>query len=278
MKLPLYEPAERDALWRVLAHGRQRVPPGRPYWFDNAPRRPAGLVVVQATLEGAMVYREAGGEHTVGPGQVVVFTYGEQSSYGLPVPSRRAYACCWLNFQGAGLREHADALRRQHGPVIDAGLRSPFLTEMDELIESAEPSSTLAGRAMASAVHHLFMHLFELAEQHQQRMLSPAQRAVQQIVRRPTQPWALKELAARHGCSREHLSRVFREQTGRTPAAYLAEARLRRALQLIEQTELPITAVAAQSGYASAHTLTRQVRDATGRSPTALRRASRTNG
>jgi len=275
MRLPLYEPPDRDALWRVVAHGRQRIPPGRPYWFDNATRQPAGLVIVQVTLDGHMVYRDPTGEHTVSPGQVVVFTYGERSSYGLPAPSRHAYACYWLNLLGAGLREHADALRRQHGPVIDVGLRSTLITHMDQLIESSGPTSTLAARDMAAAVHHLVMHLFELAERTQEQTMSPAQRAVQQIVRRPTQAWSLKELAARYGCSREHLSRVFREQTGRTPAAHLAEARLRRALQLIEQTELPITAVAAQSGFASAHTLARQVRHATGHSPTALRHTAR---
>jgi len=273
MRLPLYEPPDRDVLWRVNAHGRERVPPGRGYWFDNTGRPPAGLVVAQATLAGQMVYRDAAGEHPVGPGQVVVFVYGERSSYGLADPQRerRAYRCQWVNLQGAGLVEHADALRRQHGPVIDAGLRSPALAEMDELARLASPTSQAPARHVAEAVHRFVMRLFEVAEQSRERTMSPAQRAAQQIIRRPTQAWALKELAAQHGCSREHLSRVFHDQTGRTPAAYIAEARLQRARQLIEQTELPITAIAAQSGFTNAHTLARQVRHATGQSPTALR-------
>lgn len=275
MKLPLHEMGEREVLWRVVAHGRERVPAGRPYWYDNQPRRPAGLTVVQATLGGEMIYRDASGEHTVGPGQLVTFVHGERSSYGLVQPQRRAYVCCWLNLQGAGLVEHVDALRRQHGPVIDAGLRSALLAEMDALMESAGPASPMVERDMAAAVHRLLMHLWELAERRQEQAMSPVQRAVRQIVRQPTQPWAMKELADRYGCSREHLSRMFREQTGRTPAAYIAAARLRRAVQLVEQTELPITAIAAQSGFTSAHTLTRQVRAATGQSPTALREAAR---
>ena len=271
MRLPLYEPPEAEVLWRVMAHGRQRVAPGRGYWYDNHQRAPLGTVVVQASLAGQIVLRDAAGEHPVGPGQVVVFAYGEPTSYGLPAPSRQPYVCRWLNLQGAGLDAHIDALRRQHGPVLDVGTSGAVPAAMDELAELAGPDSRAAQRDTAAAVHRLIMALFEAGERRQQQAMSPVERAVEQIVRRPAQPWSLQQLADQHGCSREHLSRVFHARTGQTPAQYIAAARLRRALQLIEQTELPIHAVAAQAGFATTHTLTRQVRDATGRSPSALR-------
>lgn len=277
MRLPLYQPPEAETLWRVVVSGQGRVPPGRAYWFDNARREPAGTVVVQITLAGRMVLRDALGEHAVEPGQLVVFVLGEPTSYGLTDRLRAAragYASRWLNMQGAGLRAHADALRRQHGPVLNVGLRGPLLAQMDELAQMAAPAAPVAPRDMAAAVHRFWMQLFELAEQRQQQTMSPAERAVQEIVRRPLQPWSLKELADRYQCSREHLSRLFRQRTGRTPAAYIADARLRRAIQLIEQTELPITAIVAQAGYTNTHTLARHIRHATGHSPTALRHAT----
>ncbi|NBB83794.1 MAG: helix-turn-helix domain-containing protein [Alphaproteobacteria bacterium] len=83
---------------------------------------------------------------------------------------------------------------------------------------------------------------------------------------------SLKQLAARHAVSREHLIRCFARRVGRPPAAYVAERRRHCAIDLICQTTRPMAAIAKQAGYASAHTMARQLRGATGRPPSALRR------
>lgn len=271
MPLELYQPPESRVLWRVSAFGRQRVPPGRPYWFDNADRTPAGSVVLQVTLGGRMVLRDARGEHAVGPGQLVTFTYGEPTSYGLPAPSDEPYVCQWVNLEGAGLPEHLAVFRRMHGPVIDLGPGRPLLHEMDELMSLAAPRISAGDVDVANAVHRLVMHLFHHAERSVRETLTPVERAVEELLRHPTRPWSLKQVADRYGISREHLSRVFHQRVGRTPAAFLGQARLDHALRLLEQTDLPMAAIAEQAGYASVHTMARQVRQATGCAPTMLR-------
>ncbi len=270
MKLEIHLP-ERETLWRVVQFGQHRVPAGRPYWHENASRVPPGLVVVQATLEGAIVLRDARGDHPAPAGSLLVFQYGDDSAYGKPRPSETAYACRWVCLQGAGLPEHAIAFRQAHGPVIDARANPALLAEHERLIQMADPDQPVTPTDMAHAVHLFMIRLFEHADHRRHARLTPVQRAVEQLVRQPHVPWSIKQVADQHRVSREHLCRVFRQRTGQTPHEYLNRARLDRALHLITQTDLSLRDVARQAGYPAVHTLARQVRRAAGRSPTQLR-------
>ena len=77
---------------------------------------------------------------------------------------------------------------------------------------------------------------------------------------------------ARAAMSTRTLSRRFREQ-GATPAAWLAHARVRRAQQLLETTDLAIEQVAAQAGFGSAAVMREHFGTVVGTSPLSYRRA-----
>lgn len=270
MKLPQYNPPQ--VVWRVVAFGRQRVPAGRTYWYDNRQRQPGQDSVIQATLGGQILYRDAAGQRVAGPGSILLFNYAEASSYGQPQPLQQAYECLWVNVHGAGLREHLNVLRQRHGSVLDVGLRSPLIRQMDELLQMLEVGSSLSSLECSAALYRFVLALLQHAQRAWDASMPPVQRAVEAILQQPQQPWSLKALANQYGCSREHLSRVFRQRTGQTPAAYLNEQKLNRALRLITQTSLSMRAVAQQCGFSSVHTMTRQVRTRTGQPPRALRK------
>lgn len=271
MELPLYRSETTEALWRIVAFGQQTVPPRRAYWWENRARTPVGQCVVQATLAGRAIYRDLSGDHPVGTNQLMLFEFGEPSAYGLVQPEDRPYVCEWLNLAGAGIGEHLRALRGRHGSVIDAGENGALIDELRHLASLARPLTTVGLTDVSHALHHFVMRLYEHADHRLAQSQTPVQRAIEQLVRTPNRPWSLKEVADRHGISREHLTRVFQETVGEPPAAHLAASRLRRALHLIRQTDLPLYAVAEQAGFASVHTMARQVRRETGRAPSALR-------
>ncbi|OLT22734.1 AraC family transcriptional regulator [Actinomadura sp. CNU-125] len=88
-------------------------------------------------------------------------------------------------------------------------------------------------------------------------------------------PVTLDDIARRASVSVRTLSRRFREQTGTTPLRWLADARVRRAQQLLETTDLPVERVAAECGYGSAVTLRAHFARRVGASPQAYRGAFR---
>ncbi|MFN0123983.1 MAG: helix-turn-helix domain-containing protein, partial [Blastocatellia bacterium] len=86
---------------------------------------------------------------------------------------------------------------------------------------------------------------------------------------------SLGQIAEAAGLSEFHFARLFKKLTGVTPHTHLATIRLERARRLLAETDLAISEIAAQVGYASQSHFTRLFRVATGLTPNAFRDATR---
>ncbi|MFD7667707.1 GlxA family transcriptional regulator [Streptomyces sp. NPDC059788] len=86
-------------------------------------------------------------------------------------------------------------------------------------------------------------------------------------------PLTLDRLAERAGLSSRTLARRFTEQLGVSPGRWLLRQRLDAARVLLEQTDLPVEAVATRVGLVSAVNLRRRFRTYPGTTPGAYRRA-----
>ncbi|MEU2724124.1 GlxA family transcriptional regulator [Streptomyces smyrnaeus] len=80
-------------------------------------------------------------------------------------------------------------------------------------------------------------------------------------------------LAERAGLSRRTLARRFAEQLGTSPGQWLLGRRIDAARVLLEQTDLPVEAIATRVGLTSAVNLRRRFRTHMGTTPGAYRRA-----
>ncbi len=97
----------------------------------------------------------------------------------------------------------------------------------------------------------------------------------------PTREWALERIAepltvaamARHAAvSPRTFARRFRAETGTTPLQWLLSRRVLEARRLLEESDLPVEAVAERAGFGSAVSLREHFRRATTTTPTAYRR------
>ena len=86
------------------------------------------------------------------------------------------------------------------------------------------------------------------------------------------QKFSLTEVAARFYLSPYYLSRLFRRVTGQSIVDYLNNRRIESAQKLLETTELSISAIAEQTGFASAAHFRRVFREVTDISPLQYRK------
>jgi len=255
-----------DVLWRVLGFGRQEVPPGAPYWFDNRTRRPAGVVYLQHSLTPGLSLESAAGTVEVPAGSFVLFRHGEDTRYGRR-DGKRPYACAWVGLMGAGLEAHWQVAQARYGAVLpaDPGLAQALdrviaLAGLGQHGQPANQGAEAGVVALATAVHGLVTHLFATGEARLRRTHSPVEAAIDDLLSAPYHARTLQAVARAHGCSREHLARAFLARLGSPPATWLAQTRLARARDLHRLTALPLAAIAQQSGFPSAQALGRALK------------------
>jgi transcriptional regulator GlxA family with amidase domain len=87
------------------------------------------------------------------------------------------------------------------------------------------------------------------------------------IVEHPEGALDVPSLARRAGMSPRHFSRVFRAETGVTPADYVDRVRVETARRLLETTAMPVERVAGSAGFGTPESLRRSLGRRIGLSP-----------
>jgi transcriptional regulator GlxA family with amidase domain len=87
--------------------------------------------------------------------------------------------------------------------------------------------------------------------------------------------WPVQRLAEVSCVSPAHFARSFKQAFGLPPHRYLLTRRIERAMAMLRDTDLAVTDIAFQTGWASLGTFGRNFRDITGESPGQFRRQAR---
>lgn len=90
-------------------------------------------------------------------------------------------------------------------------------------------------------------------------------------------PLDVDSLAAQAAMSPRNFARVFRAETGATPARFVEKLRLEAARQSVETTTLPLQAIAAATGFGDPERMRVAFMRTYGQPPMVLRRQGRTN-
>jgi AraC-like DNA-binding protein len=104
-------------------------------------------------------------------------------------------------------------------------------------------------------------------EDRNRRML----RARDTMDRRFSKPLDVPALARVAYTSPAHFSRQFRATFGETPHRYLQRRRVERAMELLRETDRPVTEICFEVGWGSLGTFSRTFRAIVGESPSAYR-------
>jgi AraC-like DNA-binding protein len=105
------------------------------------------------------------------------------------------------------------------------------------------------------------------AEERNRRML----RARDAMDRAFAQPLDIPALARVANSSPAHFSRQFRATFGETPHRYLQRRRVERAMELLRETERPVTEICLDVGFNSLGTFSRTFSEIVGESPSSYR-------
>jgi len=85
----------------------------------------------------------------------------------------------------------------------------------------------------------------------------------------------IQALASIAGLSMYHFARAFKQSEGMTPHEYLIQCRVRRAKDLLAETDLPLSEIALASGFSDQSHCARRFREHVGVTPSSYRWSTR---
>jgi len=176
---------------------------------------------------------------------------------------------------GQRLMEEIDPAQIDH-PRLH--FSDPRLIALAELIadecENPEPLHDLYGDGLTLS---LLIDVLQLrAPQPRRRSALAAwqlRRAVDYIEENCVRNIRLEELASLTGLSQSHFSHAFKASTGLPPHQWQTQARIERAKHLLLKSEMPLTTVAVETGFADQAHFTRVFRKNVGAAPASWKRS-----
>jgi AraC-like DNA-binding protein len=246
-----------------LSVGEVTYPPGG----RLGPRRQRHLELVLVRAGSAEIAVDDAPRTTLRPGQVGLLLPGhrEQFAFAADAPTRHA----WI--EGAPRDAPLERLAR-----LPTAL--PASTALTALIDAAvatarTPLATARPLLAALGSAALWRYVGE-AEGGAGGAGDAVERARRYLHANLADPGLdLARIARAAHVTPAHLVRRFRAERGVTPIAYLWQRRVATGVDLLTNTGLPVGEIAARTGFKSVYHFSRRVREHTGRSPTAVRRA-----
>ena len=243
-------------------------------------RRPAGssqTIFIHCIAGGGWCEVE-GARHAVGPGSLLVIPARCAHAYG--ASTRSPWSIEWFHATGAGIPE---ILRRmgtnRRSPVLSLGpgvWDSGLFEEALSGLEAGFTDSHLVHAALA--LGHLLGRIIVRQKEGFPDRSSLAARLEKVAVflrENHAQSPGVPAMASMAGLSPSHFAGLFLRHTGHPPVEYLIRARIGRACQLLDFTDLPIKEIAQKVGYPDPYYFSRIFKKVTASSPGAYRRTSK---
>ena len=164
--------------------------------------------------------------------------------------------------------------------IQSEGRQNRIMVDLTSELSTDKPGKEIIVRALVEQLIVQLLRSYSIARLSDELELSRVglvdrriRRSVELMHTQLDQDLSLKEVASASYLSPFHFARLFKKITGSTPHNYLAGIRSTRAQQLLADSNLSITEIAARVGYLSASHFTKAFRQATGTTPREFRKA-----
>lgn len=235
-----------------------------------------------AVVRGDARIRGDGHDYRVPAGHVVLLRPGFTEMFWFAADRETLHTWCAIpatlahGVAQASPEDQARLQARLAGPhgVQPLSERVAKLIEVALGIEEAEDAATLAFLDHLGQTALLAFLMEGSRARARRREPEPLQRARAYLESHLGQPLSVAQLADAATVSTPHLIRLWKQHYGSTPARDIWRIRTERGMDMLRETGLPVADIAERTGFRTPYHFSRLVREASGLSPRALRRAA----
>lgn len=240
------------------------------YHHEGQYRQNEETCILKYTLAGEGVFRDANGEHRIPAGHGFLCEIRDPATaYYYPPTAREPWTYVYMDITGQPAMEAVHELLARYGPIYELPRHEGIVARMLAYADYHDTQRRISPAEGARLAMALLAALVDSKEQPRQNDVSNrlAARAMEMIRENLHENRNVSELADRLRVSREHLTRVFKEQTSQSPWQYILRQKMLLACQLLKSTSLSHKEIAARLGYDTPAHFTRTFKQILGMPP-----------
>ncbi|MBR5308623.1 MAG: AraC family transcriptional regulator [Clostridia bacterium] len=219
--------------------------------------------VCYATIDGR--------EYTVKEGMTAMFLPNRPQEYRFL--ARDKSESVWIHFTGVGCEQYLRELGIYDKPVLEVGKSSELIGAVNAMLRTKALTSDGSADVCDGylmLVLSIMARDARLGRENEGRF-SEVTMVADYMSRYYKTALPISEYAAKCHLSKSRFEHVFKEHMGTTPMDYLFRIRIEAAKNLLESTELRISRIAEEVGFADANYFARVFKKYTGDSPAKYR-------
>ena len=209
------------------------------------------------------------------PGKAFLHNHSDpEVCYFYPQDGTEPWRTLWISFGGEAAENAVREINLRYGYLYDVPENSPLRRKLMDYRNYHGELQIISPLSGAKLVFDLLSMLCAPGEEslRQSPRTILVHRVQSRIAGSPPGDIRIGNLAEDFQLSREHLSRIFREETGIPLQEYILNRRLQIAEDLLRQTQLQIKEVAFRSGWSKYSIFARIFRQKFGCTPMEMRR------
>ena len=238
------------------------------YIWNGLKRGPEPMIIWQYTLDGTGGLRYGHDEYRLPPGEALLVKVPEDHCYFLPAESP-AWEFVYVTVNGSEAIRMLDELRGKTGPVCRFDSNAKTLPLVLELYHLARKKRINTPWQASRLAYDFVMTLAEDLLQAKDLLNQPVylSEVIDFCVNNLHRRIDVEDMAALSGLSRFHFSREFKKHTGFSPAAYLQEMRMKKAVRMLQSERMTVKEIAYACGFDDASYFCRCFHQAYGMAP-----------
>ena len=208
---------------------------------------------------------------TVPSGNIILFRPHERQEYRFYKAEKSELI--WIHFTGVGCETYLRELGLYDKSVLSVGKSAELSSALDGMI-AAKGLDGEENRDVCDGYLYLALSLFARGAKYGKEKLkriSEVTTVIEYMKCHYRTLLPVEEYARMCHLSKSRFEHVFKEHTGRTPVGYVYRIRVDVAMQLLETTDLRVSAIAEETGFNDSNYFTRVFRNYTGTTPVKYR-------
>jgi AraC-like DNA-binding protein len=226
------------------------------------------------TLNGRGVFRRKGKEYDLTSGKAFLCFHNDpEVAWYYPKNGVLPWNLLWLSFQGSTAKEMLKDLIKRYGSVYNIPKESSIIKKLIGFQQYGKPLYPMAPQGGAELIFHLLTSLstFSESEQLENNNTFLIKNAQEMILADIEKNVSVNEISKKLKISREHFSRIFKEETGMTPGEFIISQKMHKASHLLKDTSLSCKEIADRLGYLKATNFSRAFKSTSGLTPREFR-------